>query len=109
MSFPFVQNIKSENEQISALLSAPVFTVEKKLSKEEEKYLKQKQNEFWNKYNLIPTVESGFEEYQEIEHNIKMICYQTAQDCNLDYFDLFNNKSMLDVYELILNDRAFKW
>jgi len=106
---PFEQIIESENNQIKWVLDAPAFHVQKKLSKEEKIEYEKRKNAKWNSYNLIPSIEEGYENYEEAEYHYKMLCYQAADSVNSEYNRLFNNCSLVEVYEILMLKRAYNW
>jgi hypothetical protein len=109
LTIPFEENIKSENRKIEWLLDTPAFQVKKSMNKEERIEYEKKKNARWNTYNLIPSEEEGYEKYEEAEYQYKMLCFQAADGNLIEYSRLFNECSLVEVYEIIMLKRAYNW
>ena len=104
--FDFETNIKSEDDRITWLTETPAWTVKKTKSKDQE--LKEEQS-IYNTFNLIPSIEAGYEEVDHIEYYYKTICYQAAQQVPSEAHRLYEKCSLFQVYELIMLNRAVNW
>lgn len=95
----FVKKKNAEDEKVKELMRSYAFLAK---SKEEQK-AKPPQ---WHAFNLIPTQEQGFDEALEIEYQNKALCYYVAEN---DYDKLYNSKSLLELYEMIMLKKAFNY
>ena len=106
----FVQSIDSENKKINKLLDAPIFNIESKgkphpgpPQREEEK------KSGWNMFNLIPNRKNGDKEDVSYEYWLKSLCWIAANDNPRNYKWLYEECSLLQVYEIIMLDKAKKY
>lgn len=84
------------------MLQAPAFSVKKKSDKK-GKHSK------WNAFNLIPTTEELYSESEEYEYKLKMLCWTAANNDSMTYFELYEKRSLLDVYEIIMLKKALDY
>lgn len=99
----FAQKIEYENNQIKLILETPVFNVKKKTDETETK------EEPWNMWNLIPNVEHGYQEIEHIEYEYKMLCYTAANGIHSEMKQLYEECSLVEIWEIIMLKKAYNW
>jgi hypothetical protein len=91
------------------LLDVPAFNVEKNYSPEEKKIIEKKKNARWHTYNLIPCREEGYELDEEIEYYYKSLCYAAARGVYSEMKRLYEQASLVEVFEILMLHKAFEW
>ena len=99
----------SENKVIEWICNTPAMTIEKPLSPEEQKIYDEKKKSKWNCYNLIPSRSEGYKLYEEVEYYFKMLCYQVAAGVPSEADRIYERRSLLDLYEKLMNQKAYNW
>ncbi len=101
--------IQYENAKIQWLLDVPAFNVVKSYSREEKEYIERRKNARWNVYNLIPSVSEGYAFVEEVEYRYKALCYMAARGVYSEMKKLYEEASLVTVYEIIMLHKAFEW
>ncbi|QLH52734.1 MAG: hypothetical protein CH6_0005 [Candidatus Kapaibacterium sp.] len=81
----------------------------KNLSEEERKLIEKKKNARWHTYNLIPSVSEGYEYEEEVEYYYKALCYSAARGIYTEMKKLYEEASLVEVYEMLMYHKAFEW
>ncbi|MFN3307241.1 MAG: hypothetical protein ACK42Z_08670 [Candidatus Kapaibacteriota bacterium] len=105
----FVELIRSEDIKIKWLLDTPAFNVEKSYTAEEKKFIEKKKNARWHAYNLIPCESEGYEHEEEMEYYYKALCYTAARGIYSEMKRLYEESSLVEVFEMIMFHKAFEW
>lgn len=92
-----------QDKTIDKLLKAPAFTVQRKSDKKKEKH------SHWNAFNLIPTIEELYSLSEEYEYKIKMLCWLVSDNDSMTFIKLYEERSLLDVYELLMMKKALDY
>lgn len=92
-----------QDKRIDYLLQAPAFTVTRKSDKKKERH------SHWNAFNLIPTTAELYSSSEEYEYKIKMLCWIVSNNDSLTFIKLYEERSLLDVYELLMMKKALDY
>jgi len=71
--------------------------------------LKERQEQHWNTFNLIPNEREGYEPADEAEYFYKMLCHKYSGGSLIEGDKLFKEYSLVDLYEKMMNTRADNW
>jgi hypothetical protein len=94
-----------ENDKIAEILQLPAFTIKKKQGGKD----KEKRPTPWNAFSLIPNPKIGYNEYDTEIYRIKLLCSMAAGNDIKGHFYLFEEKSLLDVHEILMYKRAINY
>jgi len=60
-------------------------------------------------WNLIPSIEEGYEDEEVEEYQLKMLCYIVSGERPSEYERLYNECTLLEVNELLMLRQAYNW
>ena len=79
------------------------------MTPEEKQREKKRREARWNRWNLIPTKEEGYEVYEEVEHAYKQLLYEVCKGIPSEITNMYKNCSLVYVYELLMHSIAYNW